>query len=264
MNSLDFEKQVIERSQDIPVVVDFWAPWCGPCRVLGPVIEQLAADQEGRWELVKLNTEEEPELAQRYQIRGIPNVKMFYKGKVKAEFAGALPRKSIEQWLDEHIPDSRKKVLDELLAAIDEDPTPANVEKLAGFVQKYPDYTEASFELAKWLVYSKPADALTLLEPVKFGDKWFDQAEDLRTLARFMDTDFEISAGVGAVLGAAKEAVRKGALETAIQQIIEAVQLDKTFMHDLPRKLGIAFFRIWGPQDPLTKNYRWRFDMAIY
>lgn len=264
MNSLDFEKHVIERSHEIPVVVDFWAPWCGPCRVLGPVIEQLASEQQGRWELVKLNTEEEQELAQRYQIRGIPNVKLFYKGQVKAEFAGALPRKSIEQWLDEHIPDARKKQLDELLEAIEADPTPAHVATLVAFVADYPDYTEAAFELAKWKVYSNPEEVLELLEPIKIGDKWFDQAEDLRILARFMSADFSTGEKVAEAMGKAQEAVKQGALETAIQKVIEALQHDKKYMDDLPRKLGIALFRIWGPQDPLTKNYRWRFDMAIY
>jgi putative thioredoxin len=262
--SLNFEQQVIQRSQDIPVVVDFWAPWCGPCRVLGPVIEQLAAEQAGRWELIKLNTEEEPELAQQYQIRGIPNVKLFYKGKVKAEFAGALPKRSIEQWLDEHIPDTRKKVLDELLAAIEADPSPAKVKELGEFVAQHPDYTEAAFELAKWLVYSEPEKAVALLQPIRMGGKWFDQAEDLRVLATFMQADFDPSSKVGEAMGKAQEAVRQGALETGIQQVIEAIQCDKSFMGDLPRKLGIAFFRIWGAQDPLTKNYRWRFDMALY
>ena len=262
--SLNFEKQVIERSEEITVVVDFWAPWCGPCRVLGPVIEQLAADQAGRWELIKLNTEEEPELAQRFQIRGIPNVKLFYKGKVKAEFSGALPRKSIEQWLDEHIPDVRKKTLDALLAAIDSDPSPARVKELEDFVAGNPDYTEAAFELAKWLVYSHPEKAVALLQPIKIGDKWFDQAEDLRVLATFMQANFDASSKVSEAMGKAQTAIKQGALETAIQQVIEAIQLDKSFMGDLPRKLGIACFRIWGPQDPLTKNYRWRFDMALY
>ena len=74
---MNFEQQVITKSHNKPVVVDFWAPWCGPCRVLSPVIESLAEEQKDRWDLVKVNTEEDYELAERYQIRSIPNVKLF-------------------------------------------------------------------------------------------------------------------------------------------------------------------------------------------
>ena len=88
---MNFQAEVIEKSHKMPVVVDFWASWCGPCRVLGPTIEALAEEQSDRWALVKVNTEEEQALAAEYQIRSIPNVKMFHKGRVIAEFAGALP-----------------------------------------------------------------------------------------------------------------------------------------------------------------------------
>ena len=82
--------QVLARSHDKPVLVDFWAPWCGPCRVLGPTLEKLAGEQSDRWELVKVNTEEDQELAHKYNIRSIPNVKLFHKGEEVAEFVGAL------------------------------------------------------------------------------------------------------------------------------------------------------------------------------
>ena len=104
MAAIEFESAVLQRSREIPVVVDFWAPWCGPCRILGPVIEKLAAEAGNRWELVKLNTEEQPDIAREYGVRGIPNVKMFHGGEPIAEFVGALPEDEIRRWLDAYLP----------------------------------------------------------------------------------------------------------------------------------------------------------------
>ena len=144
---IDFQSAVLDRSHEIPVVVDFWAPWCGPCRVLGPVIEAVAEEQSGLWELVKLNTEEQQDIAIEYSIRSIPNVKMFYKGEVVSEFLGALPKKSIEQWLTENLPNELKEDLTHLLSAIDAGEK--DLDHLKTFVADNPEIEAARIELAK-------------------------------------------------------------------------------------------------------------------
>ena len=103
-STLDFQADVVAASRRRPVLVDFWAPWGGPCRVLGPVLDKLHAEAGGRWGLVKVNTDEEPGLMQRYGIRGIPAVKLFVDGAVAAEFTGALPEPQLRQWLAANLP----------------------------------------------------------------------------------------------------------------------------------------------------------------
>ena len=100
----NFQVEVIEKSHKKPVLVDFWAPWCGPCRIIGPALEKLARESKGAWRLVKINADHHQDLVQQYGVRGIPAVKLFIDGKVANEFVGALPEHAIRQWLAEALP----------------------------------------------------------------------------------------------------------------------------------------------------------------
>jgi len=99
----DFQKDVIEASYEKPVLVDFWAAWCGPCRMLGPTLEKLAEENAEKWTLAKVNTDEHQRLAMEHNIRGIPAVKLFSKGQVVNEFTGAMPEFFVRRWLNQAI-----------------------------------------------------------------------------------------------------------------------------------------------------------------
>ena len=105
---VDFQADVIEESWTRPVLVDFWAAWCGPCRILGPTLEKLAQEAGQPWTLVKVNTDLQPELAMKFNIQGIPAVKLFINGELISEFVGALPEDQVRGWLDEHLPNSMR------------------------------------------------------------------------------------------------------------------------------------------------------------
>lgn len=258
---MDFEKEVLERSKIKPVLVDFWAPWCGPCRMLGPTLDQLAEEQQERWDLVKVNTEEEQELAARYKIQGIPNVKLFLKGEVAAEFSGALPKGQIEKWLELHLPDPRADWLTGLLNhAAAEDLT-----ALKAILEKEPGWWKGKLVLGQLLYRKAPEEAFNVLKSIPPGTKEYDLAQDLLVLCELMlMEDFTEGTPVVLALKEAKEQIEALEDENAILSLIQATTADKKYKGDLPRKACIAFFHLWGESDPRTIQYRKPFERALW
>ncbi|MEO1054058.1 MAG: thioredoxin [Bacteroidota bacterium] len=264
MSTFDFDKEVISTSENMAVVVDFWAPWCGPCQFLGPVIEELETEWKGKWKLVKVNTDEYQKLMQKYGIRGIPAVKMFYRGEIIAEFTGALPKYQIQKWLDTHVPDERKITLERIKDDLGNGVATA-MEQLEAFVSKHDDMIEARVLLASKLIFDDTNRALALVNGIKIGDPNYEISEDIRQLGAFLKFNPDASdPKVEEQLIAAREHFNDQNYEGTIEGLIGAVMINKGYMDELPRKTCVALFRILGQDSELTKKFRRRFDMALY
>lgn len=264
MATLDFQEKVIQRSFEIPVVVDFWAAWCGPCRTLGPVITAMSQEAEGKWELVKVDTEANQEIAQEYQIMSIPAVKMFYKGEMIAEFAGALPKLQIQQWLDTHLPSEAKEEMNTLMVQLREVPSRENLEKLISFNQEHPDSTE-SISLQHWFTaVEAKEESMQWLQQQAGNPNMLDTIQDIRALMELGQTDAKGSDSFVNAWRAGKKALQSLEMEEAMKHFVQTVMLHKKFKDELPRRVMISLFHMMGETHPLTKKYRPMFSMALY
>ena len=256
---MNFQKDVLDKSHARPVLVDFWAEWCGPCRVLTPVLDALSQEDD-RWELVKLNTEEYPEIAQEYQVRSIPNVKLFHSGKVVGEFVGALPRTEIVKWLDENIPSEEKEAWSELKDSEGEWPDNVFAKILGEFVREHPGHLEAQLDRAKHSVLREPELALEILDTHSLMQLSADTVSDIRTLAELLLMAPEESGP----LKPAIEMLRQQDMPGAVDVFTQVAMTDKGFHNNLPQRAGVATFRLLGPGNPVTRAKRKLFDMALY
>lgn len=263
MNTSEFDSLVIKESKKIPILVDFWAPWCGPCQYIGPMLEELAAEANGRWKLVKVNVDESQELSAKYGIRGIPNMKLFIDGKVVSEQTGALPKPQMEKWLEDQIPDPRTSVLKAILGQLQNN-DPKALDELKRFVEKHPDFDEAIVALAEQVIWNDPDFAVQLIDQIQAKENYLDRLTGINDLSELLSTPFEMSGGVSEKLATAQDFLKTGEKEKAIEAIIDSVMIDKSINNELPRRSAIALFNMLGPGHDITKNYRRKFDRSLY
>src|SRR3954471_4048829 len=238
----DFESRVVERSREVPVVVDFWAEWCGPCRQLTPLLEREAAKHDERLELAKLETDASPALSQAFGIQGIPAVKAFRDGRIDSEFVGAQPPPVVERFFAALVPSEAE----ELAAAGDE-------ASLRRAVELEPARAQAAVPLARLLLErGEREEAERVLQPV-VNDF---QAEGIKARLRLQDAGEPD-------LQDAFAALDQGDVERAIDLLLEALPTSDGRKDDI-RQVIVAVLDQLGVDHPLARDARRRLATALY
>jgi putative thioredoxin len=275
-----FTRDVIEASHDVPVLVDFWAPWCGPCRVLGPMLEKLEGAYGGRFRLVKVDSDQNPHLSAQFGVRSIPYVVAFVDGKPVNAFVGALPESQLRAFVDKVLPNpseiQRRKAL-RLVAAGD---VAGAATSLRSAIALNPDSDAARMDLAN-LLLAKP-DAKSIAEAKEVlarlsGRQPPDAAlAALKTrlaaleMSASLPSQQELEARIaadGADLQArfdlASRLIADRRFEAALEQLLAIVERDRNFSNDDARKTMLAVFDLAADHRELVSGYRRRLAAAL-
>ena len=269
-----FEQDVLEASQEVPVIVDFWAPWCGPCRALGPILEKLATEYGGRFRLAKVNSDENLELSRELNVRSIPDVRAFRDGTQVGQFMGALPESQVRAFIESVVPSAADL---ERLRAVDLIGTgdmAGATAALRNALQLAPDFHVARIDLAEVLLDTgQHEEAATLLDAVPDDTDWDARVAALRqavAFARAGGSESELTARVAsdpadleARLSLAGALAARKAWRDALEHLLEIVRRNKSWRDGEARKQMIAIFNLAADED-LVGEYRRKLASVLF
>ena len=263
----DFQREVVDQSCELPILVDFWAEWCAPCRVLTPVLERLADNAQGAWTLAKVNTEQHVDVARQYGISSIPNVKLFIDGKVVNEFVGALPEHMIKQWLEKTLPNKFHKQIEQARLLLDQHQVVEAQRILEDVLTTDSMNIEAKVLLAQLLIFTNPQQARNLVDHID-EPKFSELVEAIKTITRLFElpkTKNHIPSGKvkDLYLKAITELTLQN-FDSALATFIDVIRTDRYYDEDGARKACIAIFKLLGEEHEIARKHRRDFGSALY
>jgi putative thioredoxin len=279
VDTTNFQQVVIEGSKQTPVIVDFWAPWCAPCRALTPVLEKLAGEYQGKFTLAKINSDENQELAAQFGVRGIPSVKAIVSGQWVDEFSGALPETAVREFLDRVIPSPAEELrLQAMQVYRQTRDAKQALERLAQAAEADARNETVRIDSAEIMIdLGKFEAAGRLLETLSPLMKMEDRVASLK--ARM---DFAASAENAPDAESLKQRIARNANDlearlqlatqrlalqdypAALEDLLEIVRRDRAFRDDIARKTMLQVFSVLGNQGELVSEYRKRLASAMY